>query len=164
MYKNFIKKNIIALLLMMTIFNVTACITGNNKNITTQNNSDIRFYNSKELNEIIIGEWGIYSQFYNDPIAKARHEVLCDACPIIDFKKDGTATLTYSEGLGAKEYYKWKVRGNKLKLKLIGKEKDSIHQRFENSEYRMEITSTEDSYWLKTFLTNESGHVLARGK
>jgi len=157
MYTNFTKKKVIKLFLIITIFNITACVTGNNKNITTQNNSEVQFYNNKELNDIITDEWGIYSHFYNDPIAKVTETVVCDACPIIDFEKDGKATLTYSEGLGAKEYYKWKIRGNKLKLK-----KDGIHQRFENSEYRMEISSTGNSYYLKVFLTNESGHVLAR--
>ena len=157
----FYKKNIITLFIII-IFNIIACVPGNNKNITTQNNSDIQFYNKKELNEIIIGEWGIYVRFYNDRIAKATESVLCDACPIIDFKKDGTATLTYSEGLGHKEYYKWKVRGNRLKLKLLTKEKDTSYKRFEDSEYRMEINHSENTYWLKLFFTNESGHILAK--
>jgi len=158
------KKNIIVLFLIITIFNTISCVsTGNNKNITTQNNADVRFYNKKELNEIITGdEWGVYSHFYNDPIGKMKQTVVCNACPEIVFKKDGTATLTYSEGLGHKEYYKWKIRGNKLKLQLVAKEEDNNYQRFENSEYRMEINSSENSYQLKIFLTNQSGQILAR--
>jgi len=157
---NFIKKSLVILFSITIIFNITACVPGNNKNITTQKNSDIQIYNKEELNEIIIGEWGIYSRFHNDPITKSIETIVCDSCPIIDFKKDGTATLTYWEGLGSKEYYKWKIRGNKLRLKLVSKEEN--YRRFEDSEYRMEINISGPSYTLKMFLTNQSGHILAK--
>ena len=100
----------------------------------------------------LLGKWGIYVQ-----IIKGTN-VLCNACPKIEFDSLNRAILTLPSG--DKEKYEWNTSNNILHLKLI--EKETLEAHFIDSKYKVSFTQRKEFMELVLSLNKNRQYILRK--
>ncbi|WP_291724142.1 hypothetical protein [Bernardetia sp.] len=117
-----------------------------------ENNKEELVIDQNQIDKRLLGKWGIYVQ-----VIKGTN-VLCNACPEIEFDSLNRTILTLPSG--DKEKYEWNTSNSILHLKLIEKETPEAH--FIDSKYKMSFTQRKEFMELVLSLNKNRQYILRK--
>ena len=137
-------------LLFVLIVLLGSCELTSNK--TTEPNEEAKHSEKNQIDERLIGEWGIYAHIVNEAGWN------CNVCPRIVFDGSNMATLTLPSG--DKEVYEWSRSANKLKIIFAGDNKAESY--LIDSQYEMKFDQQEKFIELVLSLPENEQYILRK--
>lgn len=138
------------ILKFVLIILVSPCGLSSNK--PSESNEEVQPSGKNQIDERLIGEWGIYVHNVNGV------GMNCNVCPRIVFDDSNMATLILPSG--DKEKYKWSESDNKLKIEFAGN--DITESYLIDSEYKMKFDQQKEFIELTLSLTENEQYILRK--
>ena len=132
---------------------ITILILGNlnGQNSFAKKNKTENSKNTKENQNDILGEWGIYETVTNAESGNSKTETIvnCNVCPKVKFETEHTGILIFPNG--EKTIFAWKIIDDILTIETNGKsnylDKKYLMKFTEKSNYtELELKETEKKY------------------